>query len=99
MVKAKRKAKRAPKLSPLCNTLKRGIDQLKNVDIPNDKKAIRSQEAIVRQLIEQHAKPELIQQAKDRLATLKNQLENDQAQLSAFQEEFGASCGPSADRR
>jgi hypothetical protein len=91
MAKAKAKAKARPPRPSFCNVLKRGIEQLKK-DIIADRKAIRLQEALIQQLIKQKAKPEIIKAAQERLAMLQSTLESDEAQLSAFQDEFAADC-------
>jgi hypothetical protein len=74
-----------------CQILKRGIDQLEK-DVKNDEKSISTQEDLIQQLIANHAKPPIVEKAKERLQMLQSQIEGDEAQLSAFRDEFAADC-------
>jgi hypothetical protein len=85
---AKRKAKA---LSAFCRVLQDGIKAGKK-DVSQDKKDIAAQERLIRRLIKTNAKPALIEQAQERLKMLKHKLETDEAQLSAFEDEFAADC-------
>jgi len=78
-------------LSDICKLLARGIEELRK-DILEDSRKIATQETLIRELIENHANPVLVQQAQDRLAQLKDTLEGDTAQLNGFEEEFSAHC-------
>lgn len=91
MAKAKAKAKTQAASSSFCNLLKRGIKEIEK-DLITDGKNITAQENFIRQLRKEQAKPALIKQAEERLAMLQNKLELDEAQLSAFQDEFAADC-------
>jgi hypothetical protein len=88
--KAKAKAKAQSGLSGFCRVLKSGIDTIKK-DIIAERKNITAQ-SFIRQLMNQQAKPAIIAQAQDRLTSLQDKLEGDEAQLSAFQDEFAADC-------
>ena len=87
----KRKAAGTLGLSGFCRVLANGIKALGKALI-DGRKAIAEQERFIQQLIAQGAKPAVIAQAKERLATLKDTLESDVAQLSAFRDEFAADC-------
>lgn len=78
-------------LSEICKLLARAVEELRK-DILEDGRKIAAQEAFIRELIEIHAKPALVQQAQDRLAQLKDTLERDTAQLKGFEDEFNAHC-------
>jgi hypothetical protein len=78
-------------LSGFCKVLSNGIKLLRK-DIVADNKAISAQESFIQQLTKQGAKPAIIKQAKQRLTMLNDTLESDEAQLSAFQDEFAADC-------
>jgi hypothetical protein len=94
--KAKAKAKRkaiasaAPKPN-FCAVLAGGIKQITK-DLATDQQKINAQQKLIQQLQQQNANPTLIQQAKDRLAALQQQNDDDQNQLEAFQNEFEAEC-------
>jgi glutamate mutase epsilon subunit len=91
----KRTAKRAraatKSLSPNCKVLAGGIKKTEQ-DIVATKKSISAQERFIQQLVNAGAKPVLIAQARQRLTTLNETLEDDEGQLQAFKEEFAADC-------
>ena len=89
----KRKAAAKAGISGFCKVLSNGIKDLQKA-IRDDRKAIADQKSFIQQLIKQGAKPAIVAQAKDRLTMLEDKLESDEAQLSAFQDEFAASCRP-----
>jgi hypothetical protein len=85
------RAKAAAPLSGFCKVLSDGIKGLQK-DIVADDKAITAQETFIQQLIRQGAKPAVVDQATQRLTMLQSKLQDDEAQLSAFQDEFAADC-------
>jgi hypothetical protein len=96
MRKAKRSAKARAKPTAragFCGVLKRGIIAGKQ-DVKDDERKITAQERLIAQLTKQGAKPAIIKQAKDVLASLENKLASDEAQLSAFRDEYAAEGCP-----
>jgi hypothetical protein len=96
MRKAKRSATaRAKRAAPagVCGILKRGIIAGKQ-DVKDDKRKITAQERLIAQLTKQGANPAIIQKAKDVLASLQDKLSTDEAQLSAFRDEYAAAGCP-----
>ena len=86
-----KRARAAKSLSPGCKVLAGGIKKTEQ-DIVATKKSISAQERFIQQLVNAGAKPALVAQARQRLTTLNQTLEDDEGQLQAFKDEFAADC-------